>query len=98
MSRTWNGLPARLRYRKRRYAAEARHVLRAPLAVRVETTDGDVVWRGREGRSSGGASRLTVNGPRGEILIPLAVDICVEIDVANRKSGLIHPGKGVEGE
>lgn len=32
-----------------------------------------------------GGSRLVVEGRRGEILIPLAMHICVEIDVAGRK-------------
>lgn len=31
-----------------------------------------------------GGSRLVVQGPRGEILVPLAGDICVEIDVGAR--------------
>jgi ribosomal 30S subunit maturation factor RimM len=44
----------------------------------------------------GGASRLVTNGPRGEILIPLAVDICVDIDIANRKIR-IDPPEGLLG-
>ena len=32
-----------------------------------------------------GSSRLVVNGVRGEILIPLAVPICVDIDMASRR-------------
>jgi len=57
----------------------------------VETTDGDVVGEVAKVEGGGGASRLTVNGPRGEILIPLAVDICVEIDVANRRIRINPP-------
>ena len=57
----------------------------------VETTDGDVVGEVAKVEGGGGASRLMVNGPRGEVLIPLAVDICVEIDVANRKIRINPP-------
>lgn len=39
-------------------------------------------------------SRLVVAGPRGEILIPLAADICVAIDVAAR-SIVVDPPEGL---
>ena len=56
----------------------------------VETAGGDAV--GTVVRVDGGAggSRLVVDGARGEVLIPLAVDICVEIDVAAGGSGSIR--------
>ncbi len=60
----------------------------------VETTAGDAVGEVAKVEGGGGASRLVTNGPRGEILIPLAVDICVEIDVANRKIR-INPPEGL---
>src|SRR5476649_154759 len=57
----------------------------------VETTAGEVVGEVVKVEGGGGASRLVMNGPRGEILIPLAVDICVEIDVAKRKIRIDAP-------
>ena len=60
----------------------------------VETTAGDVVGEVAKVEGGAGASRLVTNGPRGEILIPLAVDICVEIDVANKKIR-INPPEGL---
>ena len=57
----------------------------------VETTAGDVVGEVAKVEGGAGASRVVINGPRGEILIPLAVDICVEIDVANRKIRINPP-------
>ena len=51
----------------------------------VETTAGDAVGEVTKVEGGAGASRVVVNGPRGEILIPLAVDICVEIDVARKR-------------
>ena len=60
----------------------------------VETTAGAVVGEVAKVEGGGGASRLVTNGPRGEILIPLAVDICVEIDVAKRKIR-INPPEGL---
>src|ERR1051325_6114507 len=51
----------------------------------VETANGQRV--GAVARVQGGAagSLLAIDGPRGEILIPLAVDICVEVDVDARR-------------
>ena len=51
----------------------------------VETTSGRVVGTVDAVEGSAGATRLVMNGPRGEILIPLAVDICVDVDVANKR-------------
>jgi 16S rRNA processing protein RimM len=60
----------------------------------VETTAGEHV--GEVARVDGGAagSLLAVHGARGEILIPFAVDICVEVDVAGRRIR-IDPPKGL---
>ena len=57
----------------------------------VETTGGARV--GEVVRVDGGAggSLLAIEGPRGEILIPLAVDICVEIDVAAKRIRIDPP-------
>ncbi len=38
-----------------------------------------------------GSSRLVVEGEHGEILIPLAAEICVEIDVAGRRIAIDPP-------
>ena len=61
------------------------------VGCRVETTAGDVVGEVRKVEGGAGASRVVIDGPRGEILIPLAVDICVEIDVANKKIRIDAP-------
>jgi 16S rRNA processing protein RimM len=57
----------------------------------VETTNGERV--GDVARVDGGAggSVLAIDGPRGEILIPFAVDICVEIDVAAKRIRIDPP-------
>jgi 16S rRNA processing protein RimM len=60
----------------------------------VETTSGDVIGEVAKVEGGAGASRLVMQGPRGEILIPLAVEICVGIDVANKKI-LINPPEGL---
>jgi 16S rRNA processing protein RimM len=59
----------------------------------VSTADGPVGTVVRVDRAGGG-SRLVVEGARGEILVPLAVDICVEIDVAGRRIR-IEPPQGL---
>jgi 16S rRNA processing protein RimM len=60
----------------------------------VETADGERL--GEVARVEGGAagSLLTVDGPRGEILIPLAQDICTSIDVESRRIR-IEPPEGL---
>ena len=60
----------------------------------VETVDGERI--GDVVKVVGGAtgSVLEVEGPRGQVLIPLAVEICVEIDV-ERKRIRIAPPEGL---
>ena len=57
----------------------------------VETVAGERV--GDVVRVDGGAagSVLEVKGPRGEVLIPLAVEICVEIDVESKRIRIDPP-------
>ena len=64
------------------------------IGCAVETVGGERV--GEVVRVNGGAagSLLEVDGPRGEVLIPLAVEICVEIDV-DRKRIRIAPPEGL---
>jgi 16S rRNA processing protein RimM len=57
----------------------------------VETVSGDAIGEVAKVEGGAGASRVVINGPGGEILIPLAVDICVEIDVANKKIRVAAP-------
>ena len=57
----------------------------------VETVAGDFVGSVAKVEGGIGASRLVMDGPRGEILVPLAVDICVEIDVANKRIRINAP-------
>ena len=60
----------------------------------VETRRGEAIGRvtGVEGDARG--SRLVVESRNGEILIPLAEDICVAVDVAGRKI-LVEPPDGL---
>jgi 16S rRNA processing protein RimM len=57
----------------------------------VETVDGEKV--GVVGRVEGGVggSRLVVNGSRGEVLVPLATEICVDIDVEAKRIRINPP-------
>ena len=61
------------------------------IGCRVEMTAGTVV--GDVARVEGGlaGSVLAIDGPRGEVLIPLAVDICVDIDVDARRIRIDPP-------
>lgn len=61
------------------------------IGCEVETAGGDRV--GGVVRVEGGAagSLLVVDGPRGEILIPLATAVCVDIDVERRRIRIDPP-------
>jgi 16S rRNA processing protein RimM len=60
----------------------------------VGTADGDVVGEVVKVEGGAGGSRLVIESPRGEILIPLVVDICVDIDVAKKRIR-INPPEGL---
>ena len=64
------------------------------IGCAVELTDGTVVGEVAKVEGGAGATRLVMNGPRGEILVPLASDICVDIDV-ERKRIRINPPEGL---
>src|SRR5262245_25533139 len=61
------------------------------IGCAVETVAGERV--GEVVRVNGGAagSLLEVDGPRGEVLIPLAAEICVEIDVGGKRIRIDPP-------
>ena len=60
----------------------------------VETAAGERI--GEVARVDGGAagSLLAIDGPNGEILIPLAVDICTNVDVAAKRI-TVQPPEGL---
>ncbi|MGH9331992.1 MAG: ribosome maturation factor RimM [Vicinamibacterales bacterium] len=64
------------------------------VGCRVETTDGHELGNVRRVEAGPGADRLVVAGARGEILVPLARDICVTIDPVARRI-IIAPPDGL---
>ena len=60
----------------------------------VETTSGERVGEVSRVDGGAGASVLSVRGPRGEVLVPLAADICIEVDIAGRKIR-VNPPEGL---
>ena len=60
----------------------------------VETADGQRVGMVREVDGTLGGSRLVVDGPRGEVLIPLAAEICTTVDVGAKRI-VIRPPDGL---
>jgi 16S rRNA processing protein RimM len=61
------------------------------VGCRVETVDGTAVGQVARVEGGAGGSRLVVAGPRGEVLVPLAEEICVEIDAAGRRIRIAPP-------
>ena len=57
----------------------------------VETTSGNPVGEVTRVDEGAGGSLLVVNGSNGEILVPFAVDICIDIDVAGRRIRIDPP-------
>jgi 16S rRNA processing protein RimM len=60
----------------------------------VETRGGVPVGTVRRVEGSPGSSRLVVDGPRGEVLVPLADAICVQVDVSGRRI-VVDPPEGL---
>jgi 16S rRNA processing protein RimM len=57
----------------------------------VETTSGLRIGEVQRVDGGAGASVLSVAGARGEVLVPLAADICTEIDIAARRIRIAPP-------
>jgi 16S rRNA processing protein RimM len=92
---------ARLVGRELRVPEQALQPLGDGVYYHHQLVGADVITRGGEpvgrvARVEGGsaASLLVVDGRRGEVLIPLAVDICVEVDVSGRRI-TIEPPQGL---
>jgi 16S rRNA processing protein RimM len=64
------------------------------VGCRVETTDGRELGDVQRVEEGSGVDRLVVAGRRGEILVPLAADICVTIDPSARRI-VIRPPDGL---
>jgi 16S rRNA processing protein RimM len=60
----------------------------------VETSSGAAVGTVRDVEGTVGGSRLVVSGAAGEILIPLASEICTTIDVVGRRI-VVDPPQGL---
>ncbi|MBM3819959.1 MAG: ribosome maturation factor RimM [Acidimicrobiia bacterium] len=57
----------------------------------VETVDGARVGAVAKVEGGAGGTRLVVDGTRGEIQIPFAVDICVDVDVPGKRIRIDPP-------
>ena len=64
------------------------------VGSRVETVGGQVVGTVSKVEGERGISRLVVQGERGEVLIPLVVDICTTIDPVARRI-VVDPPEGL---
>ena len=63
---------------------EGRYYLHQLVGCRVDTTDGATVGEVKRVEGGAGAAVLAVDGAQGEVLVPLAQEICVGIDVDAR--------------
>lgn len=61
------------------------------IGCTVETVGGETIGEVRRVDGGAGASVLSVSGPRGEVLVPLAEEICVAVDIAARRIRIAPP-------
>lgn len=61
------------------------------IGCRVETIDGQAVGTVRDVEGTIGGSRLVIAGARGEVLVPLAGEICRTIDPAAKRIVIAAP-------
>lgn len=64
------------------------------VGCEVRDTGGALIGRVTDVEGPMGQSRLVVDGDSGEVMIPLAAGICVEIDIASRRI-VIDPPEGL---
>ena len=60
----------------------------------METTRGEVVGVVADVEGTMAGSRLVIDGASGEVLVPLATEICPEIDTAGKRI-VINPPAGL---
>jgi len=88
------GLDLRVPEEQLQPLAEGAYYVHDLVGCVVETTSGERVGDVKRVDGGAGASVLSVAGPRGEVLIPLAADICVEVDVKGRRIR-VEPPEGL---
>ena len=66
------------------------------VGCRVETRDGGPIGVVTDVEGTMGGSRLVVEAPRGEVLVPFVADICTTIDPAGKRI-VIEPPDRVAG-
>ena len=73
---------------------EGSYYLHQLVGCVVDTVDGNRVGTVARVEGGAGGSLLVIDGPRGEVLIPLATDMCVEIDTDGRRIR-VNPPEGL---
>jgi 16S rRNA processing protein RimM len=86
---SWGGLELRVPETALARLPEGVYYEHELVGCAVETVDGARV--GTVVRVEGGAPRLVIEGSGGEVLVPLAQEICVGIDVGSRTIRIIPP-------
>lgn len=71
--------------------ADGMYYLHDLVGCAVETVGGERVGDVTRVDGGVGASVLSVNSANGEVLVPLAADICIEVDIAGRKIRIAPP-------
>jgi 16S rRNA processing protein RimM len=64
------------------------------VGCRIETSGGQLVGTVKAVEGDAGGSRLVIDTPDGEVLVPLAVEICTTIDTAGKRI-VIEPPAGL---
>ena len=64
------------------------------VGCRIETSGGQLVGTVKAVEGNAGGSRLVIDTPGGEVLVPLAVEICTTIDTTGKRI-VIEPPAGL---
>jgi 16S rRNA processing protein RimM len=90
----WAGAELRIRADELTALPEGTFYHHDLVGCRVRTASGEQVGTVSRVEGDAGGSRLVVRGARGEVLVPLAADICRTIDVAGRDI-VLEPPEGL---
>jgi 16S rRNA processing protein RimM len=85
------GLEVQIPFAERMQLPSGSYYVTDLIGCEMREKNGAVVGRVRDVQFTGGTPILAVDSPRGELLIPLAQEICVAIDVAARRIDVVLP-------
>lgn len=85
------GLEVQIPFSERMALPSGSYYVSDLVGCEVREKDGEALGRVSDVQFTGAAPLLVVGSPRGELLIPLAQEICVRVDIAARQIEVVLP-------